>query len=45
MLIGYDPDCDFYYDPQQAKTQCLCLVCRREIYTPGRDVHEECEDG
>lgn len=45
MIIGIDPDYDYLYDPQQARPVGWCRICKKEIYTPGRDVHEECEDG
>lgn len=31
-IIGYDPDQDYRYDPQQAKPAGWCHMCGGEIY-------------
>lgn len=31
-IIGYDPDQDYRYDPQQAKPKGWCPMCGGEIY-------------
>lgn len=31
-IIGYDPDQDYRYDPQQAKSKGWCPMCGGEIY-------------
>lgn len=43
-MIGYDPDFDYLYDPQQTKPVCFCVNCRREIYARERDLCEHCEE-
>lgn len=34
-MIGFDPDMDYLYDPQQSKPAGWCEKCRREVWTPG----------
>lgn len=35
-MIGFDPDLDYLFDPQQTEPIGFCPVCGREIY-PGND--------
>ena len=32
-MIGYNPDFDYLYDPQQNRPTGKCVCCGREIYT------------
>lgn len=41
-MIGFDPDCDHYYDPQQQKPRGWCPICRREIWSDGMDFCTAC---
>lgn len=45
MMIGYDPDYDFLYDPQQAAPRGFCPCCGKEIYEYGKDLCRRCEEG
>ena len=42
-MIGYNPDYDYLYDPQQARPVCFCVNCGREIYAEGKDRCDDCE--
>ena len=41
-LIGYDPDFDYLYDPQQKRPACMCCVCGREIYRQFQETCDRC---
>ena len=41
-MIGYDPDYDYLYDPQQAKPFCRCSCCGGEIYRPMQETCDRC---
>lgn len=44
MPIGYNPDYDYLYDPQQEPPVGFCVCCGKEIYARGKDLCERCED-
>lgn len=41
-MIGYDPDFDYLYDPQQAPAVCRCVCCGREIYSLPSETCDRC---
>ena len=41
-MIGYDPNYDFLYDPQQAKPAGWCPCCGEEIYRPTQHMCDRC---
>ena len=41
-MIGYDPDYDFLYDPQQSREFSRCSCCGREIYRPMQETCDRC---
>lgn len=44
MEVGINPDCDYLYDPQQARPVCFCERCGGEIYAGEKTICERCED-
>lgn len=43
-MIGYDPDMDYLYDPQQAPVTGFCERCRREVYRRGERLCSVCRE-
>lgn len=43
-MIGYNPDYDYLYDPQQTGEEGICECCGRQISGPGRSRCRRCED-
>jgi predicted amidophosphoribosyltransferase len=41
-MVGINPDYDFLYDPQQAKTLCFCSCCGGEIYRSDTEICDDC---
>jgi hypothetical protein len=42
-MIGFDPDFDYLYDPQQMPPVGFCVCCGREIYVMFRETCERCQ--
>lgn len=42
-MIGYNPDFDFLYDPQQRIPAGRCSRCGAEIWEEGKDLCAKCE--
>ena len=43
-IIGYDPDMDYFLDPQQAIPAGFCDRCGREVYEYGSYLCERCKE-
>jgi hypothetical protein len=41
-LIGFDPEKDYLFDPQQQKPFGICCICGREIYRPFQETCDRC---
>lgn len=43
QVIGYNPDYDYLYDPQQGGKEGFCECCGRQISGAGRSLCRKCE--
>lgn len=41
-MIGYNPDCDYLYDPQQVRPIGFCVCCGRELYALRTETCDRC---
>lgn len=41
-MIGVNPDCDSFYDPQQGRVPGWCVECGAEIWERGEELCSRC---
>lgn len=41
-MIGYDPDFDYRYDPQQVTPVGFCVFCGKELYSLRSEACDRC---